>query len=207
MAAVSAPPDVTSTNAANGTPAPSTSQTNQSAQNDQLGNQINATTAAVSSTTTPTTVAALNTTTTSTTPLPQSDEEVEGSGDGDEGEGFGSFFSLGSFLTRTALFRSARSMDSARTERASRQLFAYCNDRITLPCIVEDFIEAGKGSVPSCSPVHCGSSLCPSGVSPCRIESTVTPFGLGFHFGDGQNKGSPEDNIGACLRYNQLNCI
>lgn len=84
-----------------------------------------------------------------------------------------------------------------------------CTDRITLPCVVEDFIAAGMGNVPACLPIHCGQSLCGEGVLPCRIESTVTPFGIGVHFGDvgaEEVKGSPEDNIGACLRYNQVNC-
>lgn len=92
--------------------------------------------------------------------------------------------------------------------RQSRQYFSTCNDRITMPCIVEDFIQAGMGNVPDCTPVHCGNSLCAAGVlsSVCRVESTVTPFGIGVHFGDGLDKGSAEDNIGACLRYNQVIC-
>lgn len=145
-------------------------------------------------------------TTTSTTPVPLNDDEVEGSGDDgeeDEETGYSSLLSIGSFLTRAALFRSARSMENNRTPR---QFFSFCTDRITMPCIVEDFISTGMGSVGTCSPVHCGRSLCPPNVTPCRVESTVTPFGLGFHFGDGSNKGSPEDNIGACLRFNQLSC-
>lgn len=63
------------------------------------------------------------------------------------------------------------------------------------------------GNVPDCTPIHCGNSLCAPGVLPCRVESTVTPFGLGIRFGDGLDKGSPEDNIGACLRFNQVNCV
>lgn len=199
--------------AANDMPAVATSQTNQTVQNDDLGQSINATTASVTSTTMPTTNATATnsiTTTTTTTPASQNDEEVEGSGDGEEDEGaeFSSLFSLGSFLTRAALFRSARSADETREpgDRSPRQFFSFCTDRITMPCIVEDFISAGMGSVPSCSPVHCGGSLCPAGASPCRVESTVTPFGLGIHFGDGTFKGSPEDNIGACLRFSQLSC-
>lgn len=84
-----------------------------------------------------------------------------------------------------------------------------CTDRITLPCVVEDFIAAGMGNVPTCLPIHCGDSLCAAGVLPCRIESTVTPFGIGVHFGKvgaDEEKGSPEDNIGACMRYNQQAC-
>lgn len=70
-----------------------------------------------------------------------------------------------------------------------------------------DFIAAGMGNVPDCTPIHCGNSLCAPGVLPCRVESTVTPFGLGIHFGDGLDKGSPEENIGACLRFSQVNCV
>lgn len=91
--------------------------------------------------------------------------------------------------------------------RRGRQLYSPCTDRITLPCIVEDFIGAGMGDPPTCLPVHCGNSLCKAGVSSCKIETSVTPFHIGVHFGDGKtNKGSPEDNIGACLRYRQLPC-
>lgn len=128
---------------------------------------------------------------------PQQDETQadEGSGGGDGGF-FGGFpsFSFPSF------FRSFRG-------RQSRQLFSPCTDRITLPCIVEDFIGAGMGDIPTCIPIHCGNSLCDAGVSSCKIETSVTPFHIGVHFGDGKaNKGSPEDNIGACLRYKQLPC-
>ncbi|XP_031623668.1 uncharacterized protein LOC116340997 isoform X2 [Contarinia nasturtii] len=157
---------------------------------------------------------ATTTTTTSTTPIPQDD--VEGSGDDgddnnpDDRDDLTSLFSIGSFITRAALFRrSIRSVQPApiHNERKARQFYSTCNDRITLPCIVEDFISVGSGSLPTCSPVHCGNSLCPGNVSPCRVESTVTPFGIGIHFGDGLNKGFAEENIGACIRYKQLNCI
>lgn len=75
--------------------------------------------------------------------------------------------------------------------------------------MVEDFIAAGMGNVPTCLPIHCGSTLCAAGVFPCRIESTVKPFGIGVHFGEvgaEEEKGSPEENIGACLRFAQVNC-
>lgn len=97
-----------------------------------------------------------------------------------------------------------------RQQRQGRQFFSTCTDRITMPCIIEDFIGTGLGPLPGCEPVHCGSQFCSSGVWPCRIESTVTPFYLGVHFGDGgtgAGKGSAEDNIGACLRYSQVQCI
>lgn len=117
-----------------------------------------------------------------------------------------SLFSIGSFLTRATLFkRSIRSVGPK--SRQPKQFFSTCDDRITLPCIVEDFISVGgPNSITGCSPIHCGNSLCPRGVSPCRVESTVTPFGIGVHFGDGLGKGSPEENIGACMRFKQLNC-
>ncbi|XP_064535248.1 uncharacterized protein LOC135426172 [Drosophila montana] len=96
-----------------------------------------------------------------------------------------------------------------RRRRQARQFFSTCTDRITMPCIIEDFIGTGLGPLPGCEPVHCGAQFCSSGVWPCRIESTVTPFYIGVHFGDGnvEGKGSAEDNIGACLRYSQVQCI
>lgn len=154
----------------------------------------------------------MNSTSTSTTPSPQYDD-VEGSGDDDDDDGdnrddLSSLLSLGSLITRAALFRrSIRSVEPIHSERKGRQFYSTCNDRITLPCIIEDFISVGTGSIPTCSPIHCGNSLCSSNVAPCRVESTVTPFAIGIHFGDGLNKGLAEDNIGACIRYKQLNCI
>lgn len=100
-------------------------------------------------------------------------------------------------------------LPSRRRSRQNTFFGAECTDRITLPCVVEDFIAAGMGSVPTCLPIHCGSTLCAAGVFPCRIESTVKPFGIGVHFGEvgvEHEKGSPEDNIGACLRFAQVNC-
>ncbi|XP_034473893.1 uncharacterized protein LOC117781250 [Drosophila innubila] len=96
-----------------------------------------------------------------------------------------------------------------RRRREARQFFSTCSDRITMPCIIEDFIGTGLGPLPGCEPVHCGSQFCSSGVWPCRIESTVTPFYIGVHFGDGNapGKGNAEDNIGACLRYSQVPCV
>jgi hypothetical protein len=129
--------------------------------------------------------------------------DEEGSGD-DEGENFLGFPSF-PFPT---FFRSF-SDSIVGGYRKSRQLYSPCIDRITLPCIVEDFIGAGMGDAPSaCVPVLCGNSLCQSGSgSACKIETSVTPFYVGVRFGDGkQNKGSPEDNLGACLRYKQLPC-
>ncbi|TMW54814.1 hypothetical protein DOY81_000047 [Sarcophaga bullata] len=100
-------------------------------------------------------------------------------------------------------FRSSRQMRLL-SQRQRRQFYSNCGDRITMPCIIEDFIGTGLGPLPGCEPVHCGMQFCSNGIWPCRIESTVTPFYVGIHFGDGSGKGSPEDNIGACLRYQQV---
>jgi len=127
----------------------------------------------------------------------QQDDETqqdEGSG-GDEG-----FFGGLPSFSFPSFFRSF-------TGRRGRQIYSHCTDRITMPCIVEDFIAAGMGDIPTCIPIHCGSSLCQAGISSCKIETSVTPFHIGVHFGTGApNKGSAEDNIGACLRYRQLPC-
>ncbi|XP_026473443.1 uncharacterized protein LOC113377363 isoform X2 [Ctenocephalides felis] len=119
-------------------------------------------------------------------------EDDEGSGGG----GFASFFRFPSF-SFPSFFRSARQF-----------IPIQCTDRITMPCVVEDFLSAEGGQPsPLCEPVHCGLSLCNAAMSPCRLESSVTPFGIGVHFGPGEpGKGSPEDNIGACLRYTQVPC-
>lgn len=127
------------------------------------------------------------------------DDADAADGSGDDGGGFfGGLPSFSSFFSR--------SMKT--NHRQGRQFSSTCTDRITTPCVVEDFIAAGMGTVPDCRPVHCGKSLCPNGLDTgCRIESTVAPFGIGVHFGEGADKGSPEDNFGACLRYNQMACV
>ncbi|EDW29196.1 GL18542 [Drosophila persimilis] len=96
-----------------------------------------------------------------------------------------------------------------RRRREARQFFSTCTDRITMPCIIEDFIGTGLGPLPGCEPVHCGAQFCSSGIRPCRIESTVTPFYIGVHFGDGVGvgKANAEDNVGACLRFSQVQCM
>lgn len=182
----------------------------QPAQADQQLNSVNGTSLMAGNATTNGNV----TEPTSTTTQQPLTDDVEGSGDdsdASESSDVGSLFTLGSLLTRAALFRSfpneAQHERALRHQRTPRQFFSTCTDRITMPCIVEDFISVGMGSVPKCSPVHCGFSLCTAGNSPCRVESTVTPFGIGVHFGDGNNKGSAEENIGACIRFKQQNCI
>lgn len=117
----------------------------------------------------------------------------------EEGSGAGGFPSFSSIRDLFFSFRGMRA-------RKGRQLYSTCTDRITMPCIIEDFIGVGLGDVPSCVPVHCGLSLCAPGVTPCRLETSVTPFRLGVRFGQGVGKGSPEDNIGACLRFTQVPC-
>lgn len=187
-------------------------------QSDQIQNpQINDSVVSASNmTSSNTTNTNTTTTTTTTTTVSPEEDEIEGSGDEEDDDNdndtnnnnrddLTSLLSIGSFITRAALFR--RSLETTHSNRKLRQFFSTCNDRITLPCIVEDFISVGSGSVPTCSPVHCGNSLCPLNSSPCRVESTVTPFAIGIHFGDGALKGGAEENIGACMRYKQQNCI
>uniref|UniRef100_A0A8W7PEE8 CUB domain-containing protein n=2 Tax=gambiae species complex TaxID=44542 RepID=A0A8W7PEE8_ANOCL len=142
---------------------------------------------------------------------PAADEEGSGGGGGGFFDGFfPSFFSRSIFDEEEEHIKAPKKRKGKAMSRAdwhARQFEGInCLDRITLPCIVEDFIGVGMGDLPSCRPVHCGNSLCPPGVSPCRVETSVTPFRLGIHFGEGIDRGSPEDNIGACIRYNQIPC-
>ncbi|CAG9857145.1 unnamed protein product [Phyllotreta striolata] len=85
-----------------------------------------------------------------------------------------------------------------------------CNDRITVPCDSEDLLltddELQEGILAHCETTHCGGSLCAGEEGPCRIESTVTPFVIGVHFGENVRDVSPEDNLGMCLNYEQLPC-
>ncbi|ERL86070.1 hypothetical protein D910_03484 [Dendroctonus ponderosae] len=92
-------------------------------------------------------------------------------------------------------------------ETISRAL-KMCNDKIVLPCDSEELILPGlMNMMPgSCSLEHCGLSLCPSGNSPCRIESSVTPFNIGVHFAESAAEASPEENLGMCLNYEQIPC-
>lgn len=125
-------------------------------------------------------------------------DNVEGSGGGEPARIEPDFMAL--FRNTIFDFRSNK-------RRNSRRLYSTCNDRITMPCIIEDFIGPGKGPLPGCEPVHCGSSFCATAINPCRIETTVTPFYLGVKFGNGRRKGSPEENIGACIKYSQMECL
>ncbi|KAJ9599458.1 hypothetical protein L9F63_010073 [Diploptera punctata] len=82
-----------------------------------------------------------------------------------------------------------------------------CDDKIVMPCDSEEFIMPGDGGGPGvCDLFHCGSSFCTQGETPCRIESSTTPFNIRIQFGPGTKDESPEDNIGMCLRYEQLPC-
>ncbi|EDW26106.1 GL20846, partial [Drosophila persimilis] len=62
------------------------------------------------------------------------------------------------------------------------------------------------GPLPGCEPAHCGGQFCSSGIRPCRIGSTGTPFHLGVHFGEGVGvgKANDEEHRGACLRFSQV---
>ncbi|CAH0564018.1 unnamed protein product [Brassicogethes aeneus] len=90
----------------------------------------------------------------------------------------------------------------------SRQMDS-CGDMISLPCDSDDLImpmDAG-GTLPGfCNLIHCGPSLCPSGQTPCRVESSSTPFTVGVHFGPSAREAPPDDNLGMCLVYDQLPC-
>ncbi|KAI5637829.1 hypothetical protein NE865_09484 [Phthorimaea operculella] len=87
------------------------------------------------------------------------------------------------------------------------QHYQRCRDRITIPCESEYFISSLPFSSGVCDPHHCGSSFCPDQPHhQCRVETSITPFAVTVHFGPPTVKRSPEDNIGACLRYQQLPC-
>ncbi|KAJ3624187.1 hypothetical protein MTP99_017832 [Tenebrio molitor] len=81
-----------------------------------------------------------------------------------------------------------------------------CSDKIVLPCDSDDLLMPSDAGPGSCNLVHCGGSLCPAGESPCRIESSTTPFTVGVHFGPNAREESPDDNLGMCLNYEQLPC-
>ncbi|XP_028171788.1 uncharacterized protein LOC114361068 [Ostrinia furnacalis] len=81
-----------------------------------------------------------------------------------------------------------------------------CTDRITIPCENEYFVSSTSYIPGVCDPHHCGDSFCPGSGSDCRVETSISPFAVSVHFGPPQRKRSPEENIGACLRYTQLPC-
>ncbi|XP_065219957.1 uncharacterized protein LOC135845378 isoform X2 [Planococcus citri] len=86
-------------------------------------------------------------------------------------------------------------------------LFKECSDRVLMPCDSEEFITPGGGPA-VCDLLHCGNSFCSSSEQkPCRIESSTTPFHIRVQFGPGLREESPEDNLGMCLKYEQLPCI
>ncbi|XP_050677195.1 uncharacterized protein LOC126973879 isoform X2 [Leptidea sinapis] len=82
-----------------------------------------------------------------------------------------------------------------------------CGDRVTIPCENEYFISNSMFGAGVCDPHHCGNNFCP-GVSPadCHIETSITPFAVSVHFGPPTIKENPEENIGMCLRYQQISC-
>ncbi|KAK5641187.1 hypothetical protein RI129_009734 [Pyrocoelia pectoralis] len=81
-----------------------------------------------------------------------------------------------------------------------------CNDRITMPCESEDLLMEGDMAPGFCNLGYCGNSFCPNGEKTCRVESTVTPFTIGIQFGSSAREESPDDNLGMCLKYEQLAC-
>ncbi|GLH09071.1 uncharacterized protein LOC103511797 [Gryllus bimaculatus] len=81
-----------------------------------------------------------------------------------------------------------------------------CNDRVIMPCDSEEFIMSRQGAPMMCDLLHCGTSFCQAGDSSCRIESSTTPFNIQVQFGRALREESPEDNLGMCLRYEQLPC-
>ncbi|KAL1117664.1 hypothetical protein AAG570_003979 [Ranatra chinensis] len=83
--------------------------------------------------------------------------------------------------------------------------FRECNDRIIMPCDSEDFIMPG-GIMGMCNLLHCGNTFCSSGDRPCKIESSIKPFSIRVQFGPGTKDESPEDNLGMCLKFEQLPC-
>ncbi|XP_053610949.1 uncharacterized protein LOC128675515 isoform X2 [Plodia interpunctella] len=82
-----------------------------------------------------------------------------------------------------------------------------CRDRITIPCENEYFVSSSSFVPGVCDPHHCGDSFCPGvAFDQCRVETSISPFAVSVHFAHPTPKRSPEENIGACLRYSQLPC-
>ncbi|XP_026322742.1 uncharacterized protein LOC113232286 [Hyposmocoma kahamanoa] len=82
-----------------------------------------------------------------------------------------------------------------------------CQDRITIPCENEYFVSSLTFGPGVCDPHHCGNTFCPgqSGEH-CQVETSIIPFAISVHFGPPAIKKNPEENIGACLKYQQLPC-
>ncbi|XP_017770959.1 PREDICTED: uncharacterized protein LOC108558534 [Nicrophorus vespilloides] len=93
------------------------------------------------------------------------------------------------------------------TSNIQSRMMEICTDKIVMPCDSEDLLMPVDSGTGFCSLAHCGSSLCPNGESPCRVESSVTPFTIGVQFGPSARDDSPEDNLGMCLNYEQLPCL
>ncbi|CAH0384846.1 unnamed protein product [Bemisia tabaci] len=81
-----------------------------------------------------------------------------------------------------------------------------CQDRVMLPCDIEEFITPGGGPR-VCDLLHCGNSFCSGSDLPCRIESSTLPFSIHVQFGPAIAEESPEDNLGMCLKYDQQACV
>lgn len=82
-----------------------------------------------------------------------------------------------------------------------------CTDQISIPCASDDLLMMDETVSGYCKMTHCGNSLCPEDVNPCKIESTATPFTISVHFSPFNTKEQPpDDNLGMCLTYEQLPC-
>lgn len=87
----------------------------------------------------------------------------------------------------------------------SMDVFRECSDRVMMPCDSEEFITP-QGGPGICDLLHCGNNFCTDKETPCRIESSTTPFVMRVQFGPGNREENPEDNLGMCIRYEQLQC-
>ncbi|XP_048478406.1 uncharacterized protein LOC119693499 isoform X2 [Plutella xylostella] len=83
----------------------------------------------------------------------------------------------------------------------------HCQDRITIPCDNEYFVSNSSLMNGVCDPHHCGQTFCPGApFDRCYVQSSVSPFSVSVNFGPPVVQRSAEENIGACLMYQQLPC-
>ncbi|KAG7311971.1 hypothetical protein JYU34_001394 [Plutella xylostella] len=83
----------------------------------------------------------------------------------------------------------------------------HCQDRITIPCDNEYFVSNSSLMNGVCDPHHCGQTFCPGApFDRCYVQSSVSPFAVSVNFGPPVVQRSAEENIGACLMYQQLPC-
>ncbi|XP_050420689.1 uncharacterized protein LOC126833408 [Adelges cooleyi] len=88
----------------------------------------------------------------------------------------------------------------------SLNAFRECSDRVMMPCDSEEFLTP-QGGPGICDLLHCGNTFCSDKETPCRIESSTTPFVMRVQFGPGNREENPEDNLGMCIRYEQQQCM